>query len=113
MTMQRLTLVLALASAALLSACVVVPAHRGYAGGYAEPDIYVDVPPPQPYAEVVPVLPYPGALWIGGYWGWSGGRHQWVPGHYEHPRPGYRYEPHRWENSRGQWHLRLGGWVRL
>lgn len=108
-------LLLTMVAASLLSACVVVPAHRGYAGGgyAAEPDVYADVPPPQPYAEVVPVMPFPGALWIGGYWGWSGGRHQWVPGHYERPRPGYRYEPHRWENSRGRWHLRVGGWVRL
>ena len=113
--MQRLTLALAMASSALLSACVVVPAHRGYYdGGYAAaPVVVVDVPPPAPYVEVVPVMPYPGAVWIGGYWGWSGGRHQWVNGFYDRPRPGYRYEPHRWESSGGRWHLRVGGWVRL
>ena len=52
-------------------------------------------------------------IWVGGYWGWRGSRHQWVPGSYERPRPGYRYEPHRWENNRGRWHLRAGGWFRL
>ena len=75
--------------------------------------IVVDTPPPAPYAEVVPVMPYPGAVWINGYWGWSGGRHYWVPGYYERPRPGYRYEPHRWENQGGRWHLRIGGWIRM
>ncbi|MCE4537828.1 hypothetical protein LXT12_11260 [Pelomonas sp. P7] len=102
----------ALAAAVLLSACVVVPAH--HAGYYeAAPAVVVDAPPPAPYAEVVPVAPYPGAVWINGYWGWSGGRHYWVPGYYERARPGYRYEPHRWENHGGRWHLRVGGWIRL
>lgn len=113
--MKRLGLALALGTAALLSACVVVPAHRGYyEGGYTgAPAVVVDAPPPAPYAEVIPVAPYPGAVWINGYWGWSGGHHRWVPGYYERPRPGYRYEPHRWENSGGRWRLHIGGWIRL
>lgn len=108
--MKRISLALMLASAASLSACIVVPAHRG--GYYADPDVVVDVAPPPPYAEVVPAMPYAGAVWIGGYWGWSSGRHRWVPGYYERPRPGYRYEPHRWESRGGRWHLRGGGWAR-
>jgi hypothetical protein len=113
--MKRLTLGLTLAAGALLSGCIVVPAHRGYGygGGYAGgPAVVVDAPPPAPYAEVVPVLPYPGAVWIGGYWGWNGGRHNWVPGYYDRPRQGYRYEPHRWESRGGRWHLHGGGWIR-
>lgn len=112
--MKRLTLALALASSALLSACVVVPARGGYyAGGYdSGPAVVVDAPPPAPYAEVVPVMPYAGAVWIGGYWGWNGGRHNWVPGYWERPRPGYRYEPYRWEPRGGRWHLHAGGWRR-
>ncbi len=113
--MKAASLALSLASAALLSACVVVPAHRaGYDGGYAGgSEVIVDMPPPAPYAEVVPAMPYPGAVWVGGYWGWRGGRHQWVPGYYERPRAGYRYEPNHWENRGGRWHLRIGGWMRL
>lgn len=102
----------ALVAAALLSGCVVAPAHRGY-GYVSAPVVVVDAPPPPPQYEVVPVMPYAGAVWINGYWGWSGGRHVWVPGYYDRPRPGYRYEPHRWENSGGRWHLRAGAWVRL
>jgi hypothetical protein len=110
--MKRPALALALASAALLSGCIVVPAHRG---GYhvAEPAVVVDVPPPSPYVEVQPAMPYPGAVWVDGYWGWRGGRHHWVPGYYERPRAGYRYEPNRWESRGGRWQLRLGGWMRL
>jgi hypothetical protein len=36
-----------------------------------------------------------------------------VPGYYDRPRAGYRYEPNRWENRGGRWQLRLGGWIRL
>lgn len=113
--MRARLLWVAAAAGGLLSGCIVVPAHHAYGGAYAAPApavVVVDAPPP-PYAEMVPVAPYPGAVWIGGYWGWSGGRHTWVPGYYERPRPGYRYEPHRWESQGGRWHLRVGGWIRM
>ena len=63
--------------------------------------------------EVVPAIPFPGALWIGGYWGWSSGRHVWVPGRWEHPRPGYQWRPHAWVQQGGRWHLQAGGWIRM
>ena len=121
-------------TAAFLTACVVAPypARRvgypqpvpsypqqqpGY--GYGQPvpgdygdDIVVDVAPPAPYVEIVPRIPFAGALWIGGHWGWGGNRHAWVPGRWEQPRPGYGWRPHAWVPQRGQWHLRGGGWVR-
>ncbi|HEY4068607.1 MAG TPA: hypothetical protein VGM74_17015 [Burkholderiaceae bacterium] len=78
----------------------------------AEAPLVVDVAPPPPMVEVVPALPFAGALWIGGYWGWSGGRHQWIGGHYERPRPGYAWRPHAWVNVGGRWHSQGGGWVR-
>jgi len=113
----------AIASLAL-SACVVapypqrvyapqpVPAGPGPAYGYGEEDVVVDVAPPAPYVEVVPAVPYAGAIWIGGYWGWRGGRHYWVPGRWEAPRPGYTWRAHAWVNQGGRWHLHAGGWVR-
>lgn len=110
--MKRTSLLLALAASAALSACVVVPAHRGYVYDPG-PAVVVDVPPPAPYVEELPAMPYPGAVWISGYWGWRGSGHQWVRGHYERPQPGYRYEPHRWENQGGRWRLRGGAWVRF
>ena len=103
-------------SAILLSACVVAPYPRqvGYSdpGGY-ESVVVVDAPPPPPYVEVAPAMPYPGAFWIGGYWGWSAGRHQWVPGRWDRARPGYNWRPHAWVQQGGRWHLRGGGWVRF
>jgi hypothetical protein len=116
-----------------LSACVVAP-YRGYGDygggrGYGQPipqvgqqpqpgglyeqqGVIVDVAPPAPYVEVVPVLPFLGALWIAGFWGWHGGRHHWVPGRYERPRPGYSWNAHGWVQQGGRWHSRGGGWVR-
>ena len=111
--MPKLKLVLAALSALALSACVVAPYPR-YAvaaePGYEGP--VVDVAPPSPYVEVVPVIPFAGALWIGGYWGWFGGRHQWVPGRWERPRAGFAWQPHAWVQINGRWHLHGGGWVR-
>ena len=96
-------------AAAALSACVVAP----YAPYPSEPVVIAQQPPPPPYAEVVPVAPYPGAVWISGYWGWARNRHEWVPGRYERPRPGYRWRPHRWQpHARGGWQLEGGVWVR-
>ena len=131
--MPKLNLVVVAAlSAFTLSACVVAPyPGRGvYAqpvpaygqpvpaysqpvpAGYADSVVVIDVAPPAPYVEVVPVIPYAGAIWIGGYWGWNGGRHQWVPGRWDRPRPGYSYHPHAWVQQGGRWHLHGGGWVR-
>ena len=99
-----------------LAGCVVAPPHGAVVydnGGYASAEIYAPSAPPAPYVEVQPALPFPGAIWIGGYWNWSGGRHVWTPGHYERPHPGYRWAPHRWEpGPRGGWYLRGGGWIR-
>ena len=111
--MPKLKLVWVALSALALSACVVAPypryavANQGYYEGPA-----VDVAPPAPYAEVVPVIPFPGALWIGGYWGWNGGRHNWVPGRWDRPRAGYSWQPHIWLNIGGYWRQRGGHWRR-
>lgn len=112
--MPKLKVVAVALSALALSACVVAPYPR-QAVYYPETSgsvVVTDVAPPAPYAEVVPAVPFAGAVWIGGYWGWSGGRHSWVPGRWERPRPGYAWAPHHWEQRGGRWHEHAGGWVR-
>ncbi len=116
--------------AVLLSACVVVPTGRGYGnGGYGDgrhadgryPDgsypsagggVYADTPPPQAQYEVVPALPYLGAVWIAGFWNWHGGRHAWVPGRWTRPQHGHHrgWAPHRWVPTPRGWHLQGGHW---
>lgn len=95
----------AVAVAALLGGCVVVPADSYYGETVA-------VAPPAPQTEVVGVAPAVGWLWIGGYWGWSAGRHVWMPGRWVAPRPGYYWRPHRWDRDGRGWHERPGRWER-
>ncbi len=102
-------------SALLMSACVMVPypQHRPEPyRAYGEPVASADVPPPAPYVEVVPVVPFVGAVWLSGHWGWGGGRHHWVGGRWERPRAGFIWSPHQWMPHHGRWHLRGGGWTR-
>lgn len=107
---------LGLAAAATLSGCVVAPVGpRPVYGGapYYDDSVAVNVAPPAPYVETVPVAPFVGALWIGGFWDWSGGRHVWHPGHYERPRAGYAYRQPGWSHGPdGRWMLHRGGWER-
>lgn len=89
-----------------LPGCVVT-ARPAYVGE----TVMVAPPPPQP--EVIGVAPAPGYFWIGGYWGWEGGRHVWLAGHWEPGRPGYYWVPHRWVPARGGgWRLAAGHWAR-
>jgi hypothetical protein len=117
--------VLSIASAAGLSACVIAPAQPRVVyrdapapsqpqGSQQYPqEVVVDSAPPPIQYEVIPVIPFPGALWIAGHWGWFGGRHAWIGGHYSRPVHGHRYVPRRWEHrGHGRWALRGGFWVR-
>jgi hypothetical protein len=98
--------VFGLVIAAALPACVVVPDQGHYAGGV------VMVAPPVARVEVVGVAPYPGYVWIGGYWGWVGGRHEWVPGRWVAGRPGYHWVGHAWMRAGDGWRMRPGHWER-
>lgn len=98
---MKTRLILAGAVAALLSACVVTPSPY---------DTVVTVEPPPPRIEYQGYPPVVGYVWIGGYWMWTGRRHEWVPGRWEAPRPGYRWAPHRWERDGDRWHHHEGRW---
>ena len=74
-------------------------------------DFYVNVPPPAPRYEVVPV-PRHGHVWVPGYWEWRGHRHVWVSGHWVRERPGYVYAPARWVERDGRWYYTQPGWGR-
>ena len=89
-----------------LCACVIVPDQRHYADGV------VMVAPPPPREEVIGVPPEPGYVWLGGYWGWVGNRHEWMPGHWAAPRPGHHWVTHQWVRQGDGWRLRPGHWER-
>ena len=73
----------------------------------------VEAPPPASYQEVRPAPPFERAIWIPGFWQWSGVRYVWTTGRWS-PRPaGYGWEDHRWERrDDGRWVHRPGHWHR-
>jgi hypothetical protein len=75
-------------------------------------EYYVDTPPPPPQTEVVGVAPYPGAIYVDGYWAHRGGRYTWQPGYWDRPRPNRIYRPHRWEQRGNRYYYQRGGWYR-
>jgi WXXGXW repeat (2 copies) len=74
-------------------------------------EVVVAAPPPAPIEEVRPPPPFAQAVWVPGYWQWSGVRYVWAAGRWS-PRPaGYMWEPHRWERrDDGKWVHRTGHW---
>jgi len=94
-----------LAISLALAGCVVAPPGRYYAGGA------VNVAPPPPRIEYYGPAPYPGYVWIGGYWRWGPGRYVWAPGYWATPHPGLRWVPRHWVRGPRGWHLAGGRWA--
>ena len=110
---RRLGLVLALATAGALSACIMVPVGRTQGTRSYDDDEegeIVGVAPPPPQVDVVIAAPGPGYFWIGGHWGWLGGRHVWHGGRWQAHRPGWRWAPYTWHRHSRGWSGRGGRW---
>ena len=69
---------------------------------WAPPPMLVDVPPP---------LPFPGAVWIGGFWTWQG-NWVWEQGRWLAPPPNYYYFGPYYENRNGMVVFVPGHWRR-
>jgi WXXGXW repeat (2 copies) len=96
MVQRGIRTALAAVSLGLLTACVV------------EQPVVVQQPPPPPaaQAEVVPVAPGPGYVWVPGHWAWRGPRrgYVWIPGVYAVPaEPNYVWVPAHWAQRPGGW----------
>src|SRR2546426_12356569 len=73
--------------------------------------VRVTVAPPAVRVEAQPAAPSPRHRWIAGYWGWRGGQHVWLGGHWAMPPAvGYVWEPARWDNQGGAWMFYEGHW---
>lgn len=77
----------------------------------AQVSININLAPPQPQYEAVPVLA-PAQVWAPGYWAWTGERHVWVRGHAIMKRDGYRWAPDHWEQRGDGYYRQPGTWVR-
>lgn len=99
---NKLLITILLATTTALSGCVVAPVPA-----YREP-VYVEPPPPR--VEYPGYPPIVGHIWIGGFWTWTGHRHEWVPGRWDAPRPGYRWVAPHWEREGNYWRHHEGRW---
>jgi hypothetical protein len=77
----------------------------------ARVDVWLNVAPPPPRAEVVPP-PRHGYVWAPGYWAWRHRRHVWIGGHWEHLHRGRHWVPDHWDNVAGRYHFIPGHWER-
>jgi YXWGXW repeat-containing protein len=99
----------------LVAAAGLAAAIAGCAAGVAYEDSYgyaTVAPPAYVQVDVQGVAPYPDAIWIDGYWNWSGNRWLWRRGYWGHARAGYSWVPHRWYRDGRGWRMSAGHWVR-
>ena len=93
----------------LLSLSLAVSAFT--APAYAQVSVNINLAPPAPQYEVVPVLS-PGYVWAPGYWGWNGDRHIWIRGRSIAQRDGFRWQPDRWDQRNNSYYRTAGHWQR-
>jgi hypothetical protein len=77
------------------------------------PPVLVSTPPPPPPAvvEVQPIVPFLGAVWIGGYYEYRHNNYHWRSGRYVRPpHRGARWVPGYWRHHRGGWGWHDGRW---
>jgi WXXGXW repeat (2 copies) len=72
--------------------------------------MWLEAAPPAPLPDVIADPPWAGAIWLAGFWSWSGIDYVWVPGQWEESRPGWRWTPHRWERRGPRWRFVPGRW---
>lgn len=79
----------------------------------ATTDVYVsEAPPPPPMRrEVVVERPYGDAVWVSGYWAYTGRSYAWVEGRWMRPPEHYHtYVAPHWKRSRGGYIYVQGYW---
>ncbi len=63
-------------------------------------EVYAPGPPPAPIVVVAPAVPYPGAVWIGGFWTYHGNNWAWRHGYWERgPHAGAVWVPGGWHDA--------------
>jgi hypothetical protein len=89
-----------------LAACVVE-------GSVGPPgSVPVSGPPPEPMQEAPPPAPNQGAVWVAGYWHWTGMQYTWIPGHWEQAPPGAQWRAPKYSLRDGSYFYLPGSWSR-
>ncbi|WP_428408349.1 hypothetical protein [Hyphococcus sp.] len=99
------------AMAALTSGCWY---HAHYRHGPAPVRMsvsYIRVSPPPPRRIIIPPRPSPAAIWINGYWRWTGADYVWIDGFWEHNPPRHKtWRDGRWVHTSQGWYWVPGRW---
>ncbi len=98
---------LSLSATCLVSGCTIETGFAPQPYGMA-----VAAPPPQPIVEVRAPSRDPQALWIPGYWHWTGIQYAWIPGHWEVGPPGALWRTPRYSVREGVYFYEPGRWTR-
>jgi hypothetical protein len=99
-----MVVLLGVSAAGLLGGCVATETAAPERG------VIVRGPPPAPFAEEErPAPPAPTAVWVAGYWHWTG-QYTWIPGHWESAPPGTAWAPPRYRSANGAYYYEEGAW---
>ena len=83
----------------------------GISAGSAVARVVIEIAPPAPRVEVIPVM-HAGYTWAPGYWNWQHNQHVWVNGHSMRERKGYDWAPDRWNQVSNGHEFERGHWTR-
>jgi hypothetical protein len=72
--------------------------------------VVVSGPPPEPVREERPAAPGPKAVWVSGYWHWTGTQYAWIPGHWDAAPPGATWSGPVYSARDGRYFYESGGW---
>jgi hypothetical protein len=91
-------------AAALANGCIVAAGPDPFGG------VAVSGPPPEPMQEARPPPLRAHAMWVPGYWHWTGMQYTWIPGHLEAGPAGARWRAPRYLMRDGVYYYEPGAW---
>jgi len=103
---NRVALGLILAATSLAAGCVIEGGISASPGA-----VVVTSPPPPPVVEARSPAQDPQAIWVAGYWHWTGMQYTWIPGHWELAPAGARWRAPRYWVREGTYFYQPGGWM--
>lgn len=99
-------------SSLMLSGCQHTPTHADHTVPMNATTYYVKVAPPAQPQITRPQKPNKNAIWIDGYWSWTGTNYTWAKGYWHSKKPvGQEWSPSHWVKTDRGWYRKHGKWV--